>query len=228
MCDPLFIGYHASANAEMSAKVCAKRDPYEKVGVIGKVFDQTTGKSGRLKVIEYSDMSNADKEARLPDGTLKYNAGSIAIHLLNVGFIAREVEGGTKLPWHMAHKQIPYLDANGALIQPDKPNGYKFETFIFDALGDARRVVLLEVDRRCDFSPIKNASGEDSPQTAQRDMCALYAGWLEQAGIKVPRDVSGNLSARLEISPLFALDAAELAQKVKPDLRVGDDFYLEP
>jgi UDP-N-acetylglucosamine/UDP-N-acetylgalactosamine diphosphorylase len=228
MCDPLFIGYHVTANAEMSAKACAKRDPYEKVGVIGKVFDQATEKSGRLKVIEYSDMSRADKEARLPDGTLKYNAGSIAIHLLKVDFIAREVQGGTKLPWHVAYKQIPYLDANGTLIQPEKPNGYKFETFIFDALGDARRVVLLEVERRCEFSPIKNASGEDSPQTAQRDMCALYAEWLEQTGIKVPRDVDGNLSARVEISPLFALDAAELALKVTPNQRLVNDFYLEP
>jgi len=224
MCDPLFIGYHVAANAEMSAKVCAKRDPYEKVGVIGKVME---GEKSRLKVIEYSDMSNADKEARRPDGTLKYNAGSIAVHLFKVSFIEREVTGGTKLPWHVAHKQIQYLDENGALIQPEKPNGYKFETFVFDALGEAQRVVLLEVDRRFEFSPVKNARGEDSPQTAQRDLCALYAGWLESAAAQVPRDASGNLKARVEISPLFALDVDELAKKVTPNLQIRDPLYLE-
>lgn len=228
MCDPLFLGYHVAAQAEMSAKVCAKRDPYEKVGVIGKVFDARTGKAGRLQVIEYSDMSAADKEARLPDGTLKYNAGSIAIHLFKVSFIEREVAGGTKLPWHVAHKQIPYLDANGQLVQPDKPNGYKFETFVFDALSDAERVVLLEVDRRFDFSPIKNAAGEDSPETALRDLNEFYARWLEQAGITIPRDAAGKVKVRCEISPLFALDAEELAPKVTPALRVQNDFYLEP
>lgn len=228
MCDPLFLGYHVAAHAEMSAKVCAKRDPYEKVGVIGKVFDATTGENGRLQVIEYSDMSQADKEARLPDGSLKYNAGSIAIHLFKVSFIEREVAGGTKLPWHVAHKQIPYLDANGQLVQPDKPNGYKFETFVFDALGDAARVVLLEVDRRSDFSPIKNAAGEDSPQTAQRDLNEFYARWLEQAGIRIPRNAVGNVKVRCEISPLFALDAEELTRKVAPAFRVHNDLYLEP
>ncbi len=226
ICDPLFIGCHVAANAEMSAKVCAKRDPHEKVGVIGRVVDPAFGKAGKLKVIEYSDMSKADKEARHPDGTLKYNAGSIAIHLLNVDFIAREVNGGTKLPWHVAHKQIPYLDGSGKLIQPDQPNGYKFETFIFDALSDARRVAVLEVERRFEFSPVKNAAGEDSPQTAQHDLSELYAHWLEQAGVKIPRDATRRLKTRLEISPLFALDAPELATKISPDLRVQNELYL--
>jgi UDP-N-acetylglucosamine/UDP-N-acetylgalactosamine diphosphorylase len=224
MCDPLFLGYHAAANAEMSAKVCAKRDPYEKVGVIGKVVE--AGQS-RLKVIEYSDMSKTDKEARNSAGTLQYNAGSIAIHLFKINFIAHEAAGGTKLPWHVAHKQIPYLGMNGQLVQPEKPNGYKFETFIFDALSDAEKIVVLEVDRRSEFSPIKNASGEDSPPTAQRDMCELYASWLAQAGIKIPRDASGNLKVRVEISPLFALDAAEVQSRITLDLQVQKDLYLE-
>jgi UDP-N-acetylglucosamine/UDP-N-acetylgalactosamine diphosphorylase len=227
ICDPLFIGYHVAANAEMSAKVCGKRDPHEKVGVIGRVVDPAAGKTGKLKVIEYSDMSKADKEARNPDGTIKYNAGSIAIHLFNVEFIAREVNGGTKLPWHVAHKQIPYLDAGGELIQPDQPNGYKFETFIFDALSDAQRVAVLEVERRFEFSPVKNAAGEDSPQTAQHDLCELHAHWLEQAGVKIPRDAAGRLNARIEISPLFALDAPELAKKIPPDFQFQDDLYLK-
>jgi UDP-N-acetylglucosamine/UDP-N-acetylgalactosamine diphosphorylase len=228
LCDPLFIGYHAAANAEMSAKVCGKRDPYEKVGVIGRLVDPVTGKAGPLKVIEYSDMTDADKEARNPDGALKYNAGSIAIHLFKLDFVAREVWDGTRLPWHVAHKRISYLDENDNLVQPDQPNGYKFETFIFDALSDARRVVLLEVDRRLEFSPIKNAAGEDSPQTARRDLCEFYAGWLEQANVKVPRDEAGHLKARIEISPLFALDAEELVRTIPPNLRVQEELYLEP
>jgi UDP-N-acetylglucosamine/UDP-N-acetylgalactosamine diphosphorylase len=226
LCDPLFIGYHVAAGAGMSAKVCGKRDPYEKMGVVGRLIDPQSGQAGALKVIEYSDMSDADKQARHPDGTLKYNAGNLAIHLFKRDFIEQEVWEGTKLPWHVAHKKIPYLDESGKLVQPDQPNGYKFETFIFDALSDAREVVLLEVDRRCEFSAIKNAAGEDSPQTAGRDLVALYAGWLESAGVKIPRDANGEPKVRIEISPLFALDAEELARKITRDLRVQEDLYL--
>lgn len=225
MCDPLFLGYHLAANAEMSAKVCSKRDPDEKVGVIGKVCEN--GKS-RLQVIEYSDMSSADKEARYADGTLKYNAGSIAIHLFKTDFIEREVQDGMKLPWHMAHKQIPYLDENGQFVQPAKPNGYKFEMFVFDALSDAQNVVVLEVERREEFSPVKNATGEDSPQTAQADWCALHAEWLTQAGVAISRDAAGKPDVRVEVSPLFALDADELQRKVSPNLRVQNDLCLQP
>jgi len=225
ICDPLFLGYHLVSDADMSAKVCSKRDPYEKVGVIGRVREN--GKS-RLKVIEYSDMSNADKEARHADGTLKYNAGSIAIHFFKPAFIEREVKDGMKLPWHVAHKQIPYLDESGKLVEPAKPNGYKFETFVFDALGDAQSVVVLEVERREEFSPVKNATGEDSPQTAQADWCALHAGWLEQAGVKIPRGATGQPAVRLEVSPLFALDANELKRKIVPSLQVQKDLYLQP
>jgi UDP-N-acetylglucosamine/UDP-N-acetylgalactosamine diphosphorylase len=87
-------------------------------------------------------------------------------------------------------------------------------------------VAVLEVERRFEFSPVKNAAGEDSPQTAQHDLCELHAHWLEQTGVKIPRDAAGRLQARVEVSPLFALDAPELAKKISPDLKVQDGLYL--
>ncbi len=55
-----------------------------------------------------------------------------------------------------------------------------------------------------------------------------WAGWLEQAGIKVPRDADGQVSAAIEISPLFADSAEELALKAdrKINIAVGQSFYL--
>jgi UDP-N-acetylglucosamine/UDP-N-acetylgalactosamine diphosphorylase len=224
MCDPLFIGYHAAAQAEMSAKVCSKRHAHEKMGVVGKM-------NGRMCVIEYSDLSAAEKEARLADGRLKHNFGSLAIHLFKRRFIEREAgnsfSAGGQLPWHVAHKKIPYLDETGKLVNPSQPNGYKFETFIFDALGDAREVVFMEVDRRDEFSCVKNAEGEDSPMTAQTDLMEVYARWLQAAGVRVPRDASGRLTSRIQISPLFALDASELAQKISPTLKIEETLNLK-
>ena len=57
-------------------------------------------------------------------------------------------------------------------------------------------------------------------------MTALYARWLEQAGIEVPRDEKGEVAYPIEISPLTALDAEELRGKIPSDLRVEDKLLL--
>ncbi|HDI52030.1 MAG TPA: UDPGP type 1 family protein [Bacteroidetes bacterium] len=221
ICDPIFIGYHHQAGAEMSSKVVSKRDPEEKLGVIGY-------QNGKLTVIEYSDLSKEDMYARNPDGSLKYNAGSIAIHMIQVKFVEKELAKGFRLPYHVAHKKIPFLDESGKLIKPTQPNGYKFETFIFDALRDTTTSIIMEVKREEEFSPVKNATGEDSPATAQRDLCNLYGGWLEQIGVVVPRDSNGNVSIPVEISPLFALDVEELSQRITKPITFDTFLYLGP
>lgn len=206
--DPVFLGYHIQQNAEMSSKVIPKRDPYEKLGIIGI-------HNGKLSVIEYSDLSEEDMLARNPDGSLKYNAGSIAIHIFRRDFLEAETKKGFKLPYHIAHKKIPYLNEKGERIEPKEPNGYKFETFIFDALRDTTSSVVMETVREEEFSPVKNKDGEDSPATARRDLTDLFGRWLEKAGVKIHRDESNHVIGAIEISPLFALDEDELIQKIK-------------
>lgn len=220
ICDPDFIGSHLQEQAEMSAKVVTKTDPGEKVGVLGRI-------DGKLGVIEYSDLAEAEKTARNPDGTLKFRAGSIAIHILNVDFVELENEGGLKLPWHMAHKKVAHVDEEGNRVEPDEPNGYKFETFVFDALGDAKETVFLEVKREEEFSPVKNAKGIASPETARRDMVNQFRRWLEQAGVQIPTDCNNAANGLIEISPLFALDGDDLKVKVNSDLKIEDKLYLE-
>ncbi len=219
--DPVFIGRHIQAGAEMSSKMVKKRHPLEKVGVFGR-------SGGKLRVIEYSDLSRKDAEARGPDGSLVYGAGSIATHILNVAFVRDEVEGGFRLPYHVAHKAIPHLNKEGENIVPDTPNGYKFETFVFDALADTTASVIMEVAREEAFSPVKNAQGENSPDTARRDLSTFFERWLEAAGIPIPRNSEGITSALIEVSPLYAPDLEMFLKKVPSDIRFEQSLYLGP
>jgi len=176
---------------------------------------------GKTQIIEYSDMP-ADVAAMADDaGDLLHWAGSTAIHVFNRELLERLAGGEHALPFHKAHKQVEFIDHDGQLQQPDKPNAYKFERFIFDALTQARKALVLEADRAAEFSPVKNAAGADSPETARRDMIALHAGWLRRAGATFPE------GAAVEISPLFALDADELNDKIPAGTEFGREIHLQ-
>ncbi|MCX7590633.1 MAG: hypothetical protein N2255_03290 [Kiritimatiellae bacterium] len=82
-------------------------------------------------------------------------------------------------------------------------------------IPDADRVVALEFARDEEFSPVKNATGEDSPTTARRDMIRKWARWLEGCGVRVPRDSSGEPAYRIEIDPCFANDQEELRERLR-------------
>jgi UDP-N-acetylglucosamine/UDP-N-acetylgalactosamine diphosphorylase len=220
ICDPVFLGYHIQRQSDMSNKVLRKRDPEEKIGVICKI-------NGKPGVVEYSDLPREEKYATNRDGSLTYWAGSIAIHMLSLHFIEREKSYFYKMPFHIARKKIPFIDENGNLITPDKENGIKFETFIFDALFAAQKTISVEVERREEFSPLKNKSGEDSIFTVHRDVCNLYGSWLESTGYKIPRNKDGNVSIKLEISPLYALNKKEFLAKKQQIDSIHDGLYIE-
>ena len=105
-------------------------------------------------------------------------------------------------------------------MEPAEANALKFERFIFDLLPAARRALAVEVNAAEVFAPVKNATGRDSPATVRAQMIALHRGWLQQAGVEVADGVA------VEIGPLAALDAAELAGRVETDTRVETGTFL--
>ena len=219
--DPAFIGFHVLRGSEMSSRMVPKAFDKEKVG-------HFCIQRGKLVVIEYSDMPDELATLRNAAGALTYHAGSIAIHLLSTAFGRRVGEGGggLVLPFHRADKKIPTIDETGAPVKPAKPNGVKFEMFVFDALPFARNPVVVETRRAEEFSPVKNAEGVDSPKTCSDDQMKLFARWMHAAGLAVPVDAHGVPTIRLEISPLFAVDEDTFAEswaalKVKPALKDG-------
>jgi len=222
--DAEFIGFHLLGGSEMSSKMVPKVGPEEKVG---HFCLQNT----RVCVIEYSDMPAAMQAERVTDGSLRFGAGSIAIHVIDREFARRMAAGGEglSLPFHRADKKIPTVDATGAAVKPDKPNGVKFELFVFDALPFARNSLVIETARADDFSPVKNAEGADSPKTCREDQLRQFVRWLQAVGTTVPTDASGLPALRLEVSPLFGYDPVTFTeswrkQAVPPQIQ--DGLYL--
>ncbi len=194
--DPAFVGYHVLERSEYSLKLCAKRDPFEKVGMPMLV-------GGRYRMVEYTEMTK-EQCLRKKGGKLYYLYGSPAIHVFDRAFLAREA--AKAMPLHLAFKKIPCV-VGGKVVKPSEPNGYKFEKFIFDILPNARRAAFLAFDQKDEFSPVKNAEGNDSPATCRADLRAKWAKMLAAAGVKAPD------SMPLEIDPAYALDAADLVRR---------------
>ncbi|MDP2137958.1 MAG: UDPGP type 1 family protein [Candidatus Didemnitutus sp.] len=222
--DAAFIGHHVLAGSEMSSKMVPKAYPEEKVGLFCLQGD-------RLTVAEYSDVPMALQRETNPDGSLRFSAGSIAIHLIDRDFARRMAVGGADfaLPFHRADKKIPTIDAQGNAVKPDQPNGMKFELFVFDALPFAKNPIVIETDRADDFSPVKNATGVDSPQTCRDAQLRQFARWLRAAGVAVAVDDTGLPRSTLEISPLFGDDAETVTaswRRLSPPPELSDNLYL--
>ena len=218
MCDPEFLGYHLLSNSELSTQVVAKRTPRDKVGNVVSI-------DGKLRIIEYSDLNPLDDEIvtrSAPDGRPIFWAGNTAIHVFDVALLEHTTHSAGALPFHAAKKAVPHVDAAGRKVVPREANAVKFERFIFDLLPEARQAIVVEVDEAQAFAPVKNAPGEvrDTAESARRQMIALHASWLRAAGCEVAAGVA------VEISPMFAQSAEEVAAQVPPGLVVTQPRYF--
>lgn len=167
LADPCFLGYISCCGYKLGGKSLIKRDPYEKAGVFCK-------KNGKPFVVEYTEISSELAEMVDDKGEFVYGDAHILCNLFSIEVF--EKMGSKGLPYHVAHKKTSYIDESGNKITPDKPNAYKYEAFIFDAFAYYDNMGIFRVKREYEFAPIKNKSGEDSPETAQK----LYLDYVSE------------------------------------------------
>lgn len=172
--DPYFIGFAIDQDLDISSKSVLKKYKDEKVGVFAK-------KDGMPTVIEYTEIPKSLLEG-YGDEDFPFRSGNILTHLLKLSFIEKCV--GKKPHYHVAHKEISYIDKDGNLIKPTAPNAYKYEAFYFDLfkLGDG--MSILNVKREEEFSPVKNLTGVDSKDSALEMIFNLHKKWLNNKGIE--------------------------------------------
>ncbi len=199
--DPAFIGVHVREQADLSIKLCAKREPLEGLGVVVE-------RDGRFEMVEYTELTDEQAHQLDDNGELYFKYGSVAIHVFSYDFL--KAEALRDMPLHIANKKIPVCDADGDIVKPEEPNGCKFEKFIFDVLPDAKKIVNMAFDRAEEFSPVKNAEGKDSPATCRHDLQLKWLRWFKEIGVEIPVDESGAPLFPLEIDPVYALNAGDL------------------
>merc|ERR1719461_2011205 len=178
--DPAWAGYVATHGFQVSNKVCRKRGPHEKVGVMCL-------RDGEPGVVEYSEISKEMAEMRDAGGELVYGAGNVAMHMFSLPFLQEMGTGKKALPIHRARKKIPHLDSKGNEVKPEQPNGNKLEFFIFDSFRYAEKLNAYECLREEEFAPVKNAEGKDSPASARE----MLSAWKKQAHLS-PALIYGN------------------------------------
>jgi UDP-N-acetylglucosamine/UDP-N-acetylgalactosamine diphosphorylase len=215
VCEPGFLGFHAERHSDVSMKVVAKLGPEERMGVVVDV-------DGTSQIIEYSDLPKEVAARRNEQGELLHWAGSTAIHIFSRSFLERVTIGQVALPFHRAVKKVPFIDDAGRVVEPAAENAIKFERFIFDVLPLAERSLVVEALREDEFCPLKNKTGDFSPDHVRAGMSRRFAGWLRLAGATVPDNLP------VEINPLYALDAEELTARMKPPRNFDAPVYLEP
>lgn len=156
--DPVFLGAVITEGFLSGGKVVKKAYPDEKVGVL-------CTNHGKPYIVEYYELTEEMRDERDENGDYAYNYGVTLNYIFPVDRLMKIMN--ESMPLHIVKKAIPYVDENGDIIKPAEPNGYKFETLALDMIAFMGTCLPFEVDREKEFAPIKNATGNDSIDSAR-------------------------------------------------------------
>lgn len=158
MVDVTLLGMAKDKKVQIASKSVVKANPHERVGVFCKM-------NGHPKVIEYTELPEKMAEEIDRHGELKYGESHIMCNLYTIEAVEKISQ--ETLMYHCAFKKNSYIDEDGKEVIPEKPNSFKFESFIFDAFEFFDDIAILRGKREDDFAPVKNKEGVDSPRTAK-------------------------------------------------------------
>jgi len=196
--DPVFCGYCINVQADCGNKVLWKASAHEKVGVLAE-------QNGKSCIVEYSDITTDMAELTDDNGKLVFGAANICNHFYTLKFLKEQVLPNMANMYHVARKKIPFYDGSST-VHPTTPNGIKLESFIFDVFPFSKTMAVMNVSRASEFAPVKNASGNDSPESARIMLSTLAKEMVSEAGAKL-KNVDGDKDENesnfiCEVSPL--------------------------
>ena len=106
----------------------------------------------------------------------KYREANMLSHLMTLDAIKKVYD--IPLRYHRAFKKNAFVNKEGMKQIPDKPNSFKFESFIFDAFEFFDDMLILRVDPDKEFAPIKDFTGIYNPDTAKEKYIKYWSNTL--------------------------------------------------
>lgn len=187
--DAELVGYHARTNQEVTIKAVHRKSASEPVGTIVQT-------SSGLRVVEYSELP---EEARRDH------------RFANISCFCFSMEFARRTKASLLHKALKRTKTG--------TKAWKFERFIFDLLSQTNQVGVLLYDRTRCFAPLKNASGEDSPETVTKALAnAARRAYESVAGLPAPHGL-------LEVHPKFYYPTPALFEEWRERL-IDQKTYL--
>jgi UDP-N-acetylglucosamine/UDP-N-acetylgalactosamine diphosphorylase len=166
---------HAAQGADIAVKAVERSCPLEPVGVLLAI-------NGKLHIVEYSDMDQADKSALDKNGALLFPLANTGLMSFSIEFIKKNICKMSTIPWHIALKnpRLPYGGVTEQMV-------WKFEQYIFDLLPFAQNARVIKSERSFCYSPLKNSVGDKSCATVARDLISRYKQIYEElSGLAAP------------------------------------------
>lgn len=163
LAEPVSLGCMIDRNVDILCKTILKSRIDEPVGQVVEQWS-VLEKKWKISVIEYSEMSI---EMRNELYNKNYPGGHVCMNIFKTNFLTQLLHESFELPKHRALKKIPHSGNSN----PQQPNGYKFEMFIFDIFEFTDSFLIFEVNRNLEFAPLKNSSESsefDNPKECVR------------------------------------------------------------
>jgi UDP-N-acetylglucosamine pyrophosphorylase len=176
--DPVFIGIGSKLKNKFQilVKTIKKQYPEEKVGVFAQV-------NGATAVVDYSILTEEQKNEQTSDGQLKYRSANLLNYLSSVDHLSKILHSDD------ASKSIEDFNPviketvvyNQELQQYEKAKILKFEIYL-DTMFKNANVLMVEVPREQEFAPIKNKEGNDTAEKCCLIMSDEYKRWARING----------------------------------------------
>jgi len=139
-----FIGATIENNYSLSSKTITKESNEDKDYVFCKYDNKPFMLPSQYISQDISDYKIDDKYV--------YREKNIANHLISIEEI--EKFSNVELKYHRAYKKNSYINDDNILVNPNNPNTFKFEKYIFDAFNYADDMLLYRV-KKDKYMPIK-------------------------------------------------------------------------
>ena len=169
--DPLLLGLTITQKNEIASKTIYKEDAFSNNWIFAN-------KKGSPSIISPSYLSDEMRTAKDESGHDLYRDMNILSHIFSISAI--EMLTNKALPYHRAFKKNDFINEERMKQVPEKPNTFKFETFIFDAFSFFDKITLLRVNKDDEFAPIKDFTGPNNPEVAKE----LYLKKHEQLKLR--------------------------------------------